>query len=255
MGRQKSQQTSRDVSLSDRRRAVGGTLFIVGTPIGCPDDLTLRGRMVLGRVSIVVAETPLVTQTLLDHYGIAATVTGYAQGDTEKIAILLDRLKAGHDIALISDSGMPVIYDPGRLLIAAARAAGHAVTVIPGPSALTAAAALSGEGADRLLFVGRLPRSAQQLDRLLKSLRREVATAVMFALPKALPRILTRIDRILADRRVTLAVNITRPDERVYQGQAGVLLGQLASLATDSEVTLVLSGAPKGRRTLTGGGS
>ena len=254
MGRQKSQQTSRERSVTDERRA-GGTLFVVGTPLGCPDDLTLRARMVLDRVSIVVAETPLVTRTLLDHHGIGATVTGYARGDQEKIAILLDRLNAGHDIALVSDSGMPVIYDPGRLLITAARAAGHAVTVIPGPSALTAAAALSGESGDRLLFLGRLPRSGQQLDRLLTSLRREAATIVMFALPSALPRLLKRMDRILADRRVTLAVNITGPDERVYQGQAGGLLEQLASLTSDSEVTLVLSGAPKGRRQSTDGGS
>ncbi|HET8721657.1 MAG TPA: SAM-dependent methyltransferase [Nitrospira sp.] len=254
MGRQKSKQTSRDTPVSEHRRGAG-TLFVVGTPIGCPDDLTLRARMVLDRVSIIVAETPLVTRTLLDHHGIPTSVTSYAQGDEEKIAILLDRLNAGHDLALVCDSGMPVIYDPGRLLIAAARAAGHAVTVIPGASALTTAAALSGESADRLLFVGRLPSSAQQLDRLLKSLRREVATVVMFALPEALPRILTRIDRILADRRVTLAVNLTRPDERLSQGRAGVLLDQLAFLAADSEVTLVLSGALKGRRKLTGGGS
>ena len=191
----------------------------------------------------MVAETPLATRTLLDYHGIAATVTGYGQGDEEKIAVLLDRLNAGCDIALVSDSGMPVIYDPGRLLIAAARAAGHAVTVIPGPSALTAAAALSGESVDRLLFVGRLPRSAQRLDRLLKALRREVATTVMFAHPAAIPRILERIDRVLADRTVMLAVNMTKSDERMYRGRAGVLLREVRTLATDSEVTLVLSGA------------
>ena len=242
MGRQKSQQTSRKASSVETRRAVG-TLFIVGTPIGCPDDLTLRARSVLAQVSIVVAETPLATRTLLVYHGIAATVTGYGQGDEEKIAVLLDRLNAGCDIALVSDSGMPVIYDPGRLLIAAARAAGHAVIVIPGPSALTAAAALSGESADRLLFVGRLPRSAQRLDRFLKTLRREVATTVMFAHPAAIPRILERIDRVLADRTVMLAVNMTKSDERMYRGRAGVLLREVRTLATDSEVTLVLSGA------------
>src|SRR5689334_24062654 len=144
MGRQKSQQTSRKVSRSKADGRHTGTLFIVGTPIGSPDDLTLRARTILAKVSIVAAETPLATRALLDHHGIAATITAYGGGHEEKIEVLLDRLEAGHDIALVSDSGMPVIYDPGRLLIAAARAAGYSVTVIPGPSALTAAAALSG---------------------------------------------------------------------------------------------------------------
>jgi 16S rRNA (cytidine1402-2'-O)-methyltransferase len=163
MGRQKSQQTSRKAVGSAHRRSRPGTLFIVGTPIGSPEDLTLRAKTILGQVSIVAAETPAATRALLDHHGIAATITGY-QGDNEKIAVLLDRMDAGHDVALVSDSGMPVIYDPGHRLIAAARAAGHTVTLVPGPSALTAAAALSGFGADRLVFVGRLPRSGRQLD-------------------------------------------------------------------------------------------
>jgi 16S rRNA (cytidine1402-2'-O)-methyltransferase len=217
-------------------------------PIGCPDDLTLRARTILGRVSIVVAETPLATRALLDHHGIAATITGYRQGNEEQIAVLLDRLNAGNDLALVSDSGMPVIYDPGRLLIAAAQASGHQVTVVPGPSALTAAAALSGESADRLLFVGRLPRSAQGLDRLMRELRREVGTTVLYAPASALARILERMRRILPDRKVTLAVNMTTPDERVYQGDANSLLKQAHDFPKDSEVTLVLSGVRKGRR-------
>jgi len=245
MGRQKSQQTSRKVAGFDNDRRRTGTLFIVGTPIGSPDDLTLRARTILGRVSIVAAETPLATRALLDHHGIAATITGYT-GDEEKIAVLLDRLAAGHEIALVSDSGMPVIYDPGRLLISAARASGFQVTVIPGPSALTAAAALSGESADRLLFLGRLPRSAQRLDRLFRELRREVGTTVMFAPSSALPRILERMRRILPDRKLTLAVDMTTVDECVHQGEAGALLQQAHSFSKDSEVTLVLPGTRKG---------
>jgi 16S rRNA (cytidine1402-2'-O)-methyltransferase len=246
MGHQKSQQTSRNASSSEHTRRPTGTLFVVGTPIGCPDDLTLRARTILARVSIVAAETPLVTRTLLDCHGIGATVTGYGQGDEEKIAILLDRLAAGHDIALVSDSGMPVIYDPGRRVVAAARAAGYQVTVIPGPSALTAAAALSGESADRLLFLGRLPQSAQRLDRLFRELRREIGTTVMFAPTSALPRILERMRRILPDRKLTLALDMTKDDERVHQGDARALLQQVHSFSKNSEVTLVLSGARKG---------
>ena len=247
MRRQRSQQTSRNASSSEHNRRYTGTLFIVGTPIGSLDDLTLRARTILGRVSVVAAETPLATRALLDHHGIAATITGYT-GDEEKIAVLLDRLDAGHDIALVSDSGMPVIYDPGRLLISAARTSGFQVTVIPGPSALTAAAALSGESADRLLFLGRLPQSAQRLDGLFRELRREVGTTVMFAPSSALPRILKRMRRILPDRKLTLAVDMTTADERLHQGDASALLQQIHSFSKDSEVTLVLSGARKVRK-------
>jgi 16S rRNA (cytidine1402-2'-O)-methyltransferase len=248
MRRQKSQQTYRKASGSEKGCRRTGTLYIVGMPIGSPDDVTLRARTILGQVSIVVAETPLATRMLLDHHGISATVTGYEGGNPEKIAILLDRLKAGHDIALVSDSGMPVIYDPGRLLIAAARAAGHSVTVVPGPSALTAAAALSGVSADRLLFVGKLPRSPQQLDRFFAGLTHEIGTTVMFTASSAVPRLLERMQRVLPERTVTLVVNMTYPDERVYQGNASALLKHIRSFSQDSEVTLVLSGAKKGRR-------
>jgi 16S rRNA (cytidine1402-2'-O)-methyltransferase len=246
MGRQKSQQTSRKPAGLDTGRSRPGTLFIVGTPIGSPDDLTLRARTILGQVSIVAAETPLATRALLDHHGIAATITGY-QGDEEKIAVLLDRLEAGHDIALVADSGMPVIYDPGRLLITAARAAGHSVTVVPGPSALTAAAALSGFSADRLVFVGRLPRSSRQLARFFSPFIHEPATVVMFTPAPALPRLLERLACLLPTSMVTLAVNMTKVDERVYQGKPGALRQQARSIDQDSEVTVVLSVARKGR--------
>ena len=247
MARQKSQQTSSKPSGSEKSPRLG-TLFIVGTPIGSPDDLTLRARTILGQVAIVAAETPLTTRALLDYHNIAATVTGYGQGDAHKLAIFLDRLNAGHDIALVSDSGMPVIYDPGRLLIAAARASGHRVTVVPGPSALTAAAALSGESADRVLFIGRLPRTVRQLDRVLAEVSGETGTTVMFAASSAVPRILQRIRRILPNRTVTLAVNMTKSDERIYQGNTDILLEHVHSVSKDSDVTLVLSGSRKARR-------
>jgi 16S rRNA (cytidine1402-2'-O)-methyltransferase len=255
MGHQKSQQTSPKLSGRQLSSPQRGTLFIVGTPIGSLDDLTIRARTVLGEVSLVVAETPLAARALLDFHGITTAITGYGRGDEDKIAILLDRLNAGHNLALVSDSGMPVIYDPGRLLIAAARASGHRVTVVPGPSAVTAAAALSGESADRLLFVGRLPRSVPQLDRFFKTLRGETGSTVMFAPCSALPRILERIRRVLPNRTVTLAINMTTPYEQLCRGDAGTLLAQAKSFSKDSEMTLVLSGARKGRTPVTAAGS
>ena len=245
MARQKSQQTSRKASDSPNSRRRSGTLFIVGTPIGSLDDLTIRARAVLGAVSIVAAENPLVTQALLAKHRISATITSYGRRDENKIAILLDRLKAGHDIALVSDCGMPVIYDPGRLLITAARDAGYPVMVVPGPSAVTAAAALSGYSGDRLLFLGRVPRTRPRLDQLCSTLKRESATAIMFVHPPILPHILNSISRVLPNRAVTLAINITKKDERVCQGSATSLLEIARSLPQDAELTLVLAGVRK----------
>lgn len=217
----------------------------MGTPIGSLDDLTIRARAVLGEVSIVAAENPLVTQALLAKHRISATITSYGRRDENKIAILLDRLKAGHDIALVSDCGMPVIYDPGRLLITAARDAGYPVMVVPGPSAVTAAAALSGYSGDRLLFLGRVPRTRPRLDQLCSTLKRESGTAIMFVHPPILPHILNSIRRVLPNRAVTLAVNITKKDERVCQGSATSLLEIARSLPQDAELTLVLAGVRK----------
>jgi 16S rRNA (cytidine1402-2'-O)-methyltransferase len=129
------------------------------------------------------------------------------------------------------------------------------VTVIPGPSAVTAAPALSGCRADRLLFIGRLPQSRRRLDQLIQTLVGEAGTTVMFAPPSTLPRILDRIGRILPRRTVTLAVNMTKTDEQLYQGKASHLLKRAASLPKDSEVTLLLSGARKGKRTPIAAGS
>ena len=249
MARQKSQQTSRKASGSPNGRRRSGTLFIVGTPIGSPDDLTIRARAILKQVSIVASENPLATQTLLLHHRISAPVTSYGRSDEGKLAVLLDRLKAGHDIALVSDCGMPVIYDPGRLLITATRDAGYPVTVVPGPSAVTAAAALSGYSGDRLLFIGRLPGTHSQLDTLCSTLKREAGTAIMFVHPPTLMRMLHSMRRVLPTRAVTLAVNMTKQDERLCQGSAASLLEIARSLPEDAEVTLVIAGVRERWRT------
>jgi 16S rRNA (cytidine1402-2'-O)-methyltransferase len=113
-----------------------GTLYVVGTPIGHPDDITIRALATLRRVSVIASEDPRVTQALLARHGITATVTSYGPLNRhEKVRLLLHRLTQGQDIALVSDNGTPVIYDPGSLLVAAAHQAGIPVKVIPGSSA------------------------------------------------------------------------------------------------------------------------
>jgi 16S rRNA (cytidine1402-2'-O)-methyltransferase len=246
MARQKSQPTGRKPRAEGHHSQPVGTLYVVGTPIGFPDDLTIRARTILTQVSIIAAETPLATQSLLAHHGITATITSYGSRQyEEKIAVLIHHLKEGHDVALVSDSGMPVIYDPGRLLITAAQQAGFAVSVIPGPSALTAAVALSGYSGDRIIFDGRLPRARRLLDVFFTKLKKETGTTVMFASTRSLRPILKSLAQVLPDRLVTVAVNMTRTGERTYHGCGRTLLKQIHLIASQSEVTVVLSGVQK----------
>ncbi|HLZ33663.1 MAG TPA: SAM-dependent methyltransferase [Nitrospira sp.] len=242
MGRQKSQQSYREsLDVADRRRI--GTLYIVGTPIGSPDDLTIRALTILRHVSIVAAETPRATQALLTHHGVSATITSYGPGNCEeKIAVLLHRLHRGQDIAFVSDSGMPVIYDPGRLLIEAAHEAGIPVTVIPGPSALTAAVALSGYSGDRIAFEGRLPGTRPLLDKFFAQFRQETRTMVFLVSPRSLLLVLRSLAHILPARQLTLAIDMTRKHERSYRGNPALLLEQVHSVPRDAELTMVMSG-------------
>ena len=246
MARQKSQPTARKPRAEGHPSQPAGTLYVVGTPIGSPDDLTIRARRILTQVSVIAAETPLATQALLAHHGITATITSYGPGlYEEKIAVLLHHLKEGHNVALVSDSGMPVIYDPGRLLITAAQQAGFPVSIIPGPSALTAAVALAGYSGDRIIFDGRLPRARRLLDVIFTKLKKETGTTVMFASPGSLRPILNSLAKVLPGRLITLAVNMTRTGERTYRGYGRTLLKQVHSIASQSEVTVVLSGIQK----------
>ena len=222
-----------------------GTLYIVGTPIGSFDDLSIRALNTLKNVSIVAAENPLATQALLDHHGISATITSYGpRNHDEKIAVLLHALHRGQHVALVSDSGMPVIYDPGRLLIAAAQQAGYPVTVIPGPSALTAAVAISGYSGDRVHFEGKFPRTKRLANRFLAQFKGNSVTLVFFAPSAHCAHILQSLHRILPDRQVTLATDITRTTECLCQGTAASLLAQGRPLAENAEVTVVVEGEP-----------
>lgn len=249
MARQRSQQTYRDPHDPVDRRRRAGTLFIVGTPIGSPDDLTIRALTILRGVSIIAAEAPRATQALLARHGISATITGYGPRNCEeKIAVLLHHLREGQNIAFVSDSGMPVVYDPGRLLIAAAHEGGYPVTIVPGPSALTAAVALSGYSGDRILFEGRLPGTSRLLDEFFRQFRRETRTTVFFVSSRSLRLALRSLTRILPARQLTIAIDMTRKSERMFRGTPASLLELIRSLPQDAEVTVVMSGERPQRR-------
>jgi 16S rRNA (cytidine1402-2'-O)-methyltransferase len=220
-----------------------GTLYVVSTPIGHPDDITLRALAILRRVPIVASEDPLITQALLAHHGIAATVTSYGPFNRhEKILLLLHRLMQGQDIALVSDNGTPIIYDPGSLLVAAAHHAGIPVKAIPGPSALTAATAISGFSGDAIIFEGHLPSTSRHLAQYLLQLRKERKTLVFYVDPSTLTGLLKILAQILPTRQTVIAMNLTTRKETLVRGRPDQLLDQIGAVANDSAVTVVIEG-------------
>jgi 16S rRNA (cytidine1402-2'-O)-methyltransferase len=225
-----------------------GTLFIVGVPIGHPDDLTIRGLATLRRVSLIATKNPPATQALLAHHDVHATLTTYDRVNAaEKAPILLAKLKLGMHLALVSDSGMPSVYDPGRLLINAATAAQIPVEVIPGASALVAAVAVAGMDGNAFVFEGRCSGSVQRLARRLADLKTESRTLIFFPPVQALRQILTLLSRIVGNRRVVVAADLTHNTQQIVRGRALEILGTYP-FRDGLQVTLVVEGMRKARK-------
>jgi len=243
MARDGSQQNDRGVESRTTPSSPPGTLYVVSSPIGHPDDITLRALATLRRVTVIASEDPRVTQALLAHHGITATVTSYGPFNRhEKMLLLLHRLMQGQDLALVSDNGTPVIYDPGSLFVAAAHRAGIPVKVIPGPSTMTAAPAISGFSGDAIIFEGHLPSTSRRLAEYLFHLRKERRTLVFYVDPRALKRLLKILVQILPTRQITIAMNLTTRRETLARGLPGELLNQIGTVPKDSAVTVVIEG-------------
>ncbi len=221
-----------------------GVLFIVGVPIGHPDDLTIRALATLRQVDLIAAKNPQSTQALLSHHGIVATVTTYdRQNAAEKAPVLLDRLRHGFQIALVSDCGMPAVYDPGRVLISAASKEQIAIEVIPGTSAIVAAAALSGMDGNAFVFEGRWAGDLRMIAQRLQSLRSERRTLIFVPPAKALRQILSLISNRLGNRQVVVALDLTKNRQKVVRGRARALLAEEPFHDGSSLVTLIVEGA------------
>jgi 16S rRNA (cytidine1402-2'-O)-methyltransferase len=220
-----------------------GTLYVVGLPIGNPDDITLRALRLLRRADVVATKDPQHTQAFLRHHRIHALVTTYDRRNAQdKIPILLHHLRNGSRVALVSDCGTPCLYDPGSRLVAHAHRVGIAVVSVPGPSALTAALAIAGMSGDALYFRGRFPASQAGGTRLLATLEAQHCTSIFFVSPQQLRRVLALIQKCLGNREAIIAVNLTKPTERIVRGKITTLLGQHASRYTDGQMTLVVAG-------------
>jgi len=219
-------------------------LFLVATPIGNLEDVTLRALRVLSEVELLLAEDTRRTRVLLDRHGIdAKPVSLHAHNEAARVEKVLAVLASGGDVALVSDAGTPLVSDPGERLVREVIAAGHEVVSVPGASAALAALTASGLPCERVSFVGFLPRKAGERDTLLGSLAGRVDTLVFFESPKRLAATLEALARALGDRPACVARELTKLHEELARGTLLELRERFAEGAR-GEVTLVVSGAP-----------
>lgn len=219
-----------------------GTLYVVAVPIGHPDDVTVRAIQTLGKVDLIASEDPKVTQQLLMHHGIQATVTSYGpRNPQEKAAVLLQRLQQGSHIALVSDCGSPLVSDPGHLLVAAAHTHGIPVVPVPGPSAIIAALTAAGFPSDSFYFLGHLPRAVSRTTRLLSDSLRRKGPLVAFCTETVVAHVLKSLVDIAPQRFVAVAYDLTKPNEQIIRGTARAVRERLHPIQR-REVTLVLAG-------------
>lgn len=222
---------------------VAGVLYVVATPIGNLEDITLRALRTLKEVDLIAAEDTRRTRKLLTHYGIVTPLTSYYdQIEAEKAQALVAQLRAGKNIALVSDAGTPGISDPGYRLITGAWEAGIAIVPIPGASTLTALLSVGGLPTDRFVFEGFLPAKSGQRQKALERLRHEERTLVFFESPHRLLDTLADLEELLGDRRVVIGRELTKVFEELRRGQVSEVRCALLEREVKGEVALLVAG-------------
>jgi 16S rRNA (cytidine1402-2'-O)-methyltransferase len=222
---------------------MAGVLYIVATPIGNLEDITLRAVRVLKEVDVIAAEDTRHTQSLLKRYDIRTPLTSYHEhNERSKADHLVARLQRGENIALVSDAGTPVISDPGFRLVKEAVQANLSVVPIPGPSALAAVLSASGLPTDRFAFEGFLPAKKHDRREKLRCLREETRTLVFYEAPHRLKESLYDIQDVLGARAMVLAREVTKLHEEFVRGTVPDVMARLPE-EIRGEVTLVVAGS------------
>ena len=221
-------------------------LIIVPTPIGNLKDITLRALEVLQEADLILAEDTRTSGVLLNHYNIQKPISPYHQHNEHKIVQhLVDQLKEGKKMALLTDAGTPGISDPGSRLVRAAIDASHKVSAIPGPTALIMALIISGLPTDRFIFDGFIVRSGQERSAHINELARQRRTVILYEAPHRLHR--TLVDLSVAcgpERQVALCRELTKIHEEVWRGTLGEAVDHYGTNEPQGEFVLVLHGAP-----------
>lgn len=223
---------------------MSGTLYVVATPIGNLEDLTFRALRVLREVNLIAAEDTRRTAKLLQHYSISTRTTSFhAHNERRKQTVLLQRLRDGQRLALVSDAGTPTISDPGSRLVAAAIENGIRVEAIPGPSAVLTALVVSGYSTGDFIFVGFPPNRSHNRKQWLESLADEARPIVFFEAPHRIRATLEEAGKIWGDREIAVGRELTKIHEQLVKGPISRILSVLKE--PRGEITVVVGPCQK----------
>lgn len=222
---------------------MAGTLHIVATPLGNLDDLSPRARVALAGSALIACEDTRRTAKLLAHCGLdLPMVAVHKFSERDRLDTVLDALKRGDDVALVSDGGTPGLSDPGALLVAAAHDSGIRVSPIPGPSAVAAIVSVSGLPGDRFVFEGFLPSRPGERRNRLRELARETRTVVFYEAPHRVKASLEDMAEVWGPRTIVLGRELTKVYETVARGSAGEVLARLGDGEVKGEIAIAVAG-------------
>ena len=217
------------------------TLYLVATPIGNLEDITLRALRTLKECDLIAAEDTRRTGVLLKHFGISKPMVSYFQfNEAKRSEQIIERLRRGEKIALVTDAGSPGISDPGEKVVKAAIAAGFRVEPVPGPSALVAALTASGLPTDEFHFIGFLPHKSGQRRKKLETLRDIGGTLVLYESPYRIEKLLGELNDIFPERPIVLARELTKKFEEFLRGNPAELLEQLQKRPIKGEFVVMI---------------
>ncbi len=221
-----------------------GTLYIVGTPIGNLEDMSFRAIRTLNEADLIAAEDTRHTRKLLSYYDIDTPMTAYHKFNEKEICgRLIDRLSGGDTIALVSDAGMPVISDPGYVLVAACRKANIDVRVVPGPNAAVCAVALSGMNVHRFYFMGFLSKKNKTFREELEDIAKSAIPSVIYESPHRIVKTLEAVKTLMPDRTICISREISKQHEETLSGNAERLLDIFTEKQPKGEFVVIIDGA------------
>jgi 16S rRNA (cytidine1402-2'-O)-methyltransferase len=221
----------------------GGTLYLVATPIGNLEDITLRALRTLRECDLVAAEDTRRTGQLLNHVGISKPMLSYFKfSEAKRSEQILERLQRGEKIALVTDAGSPGISDPGERVVKAAIEAGFRVESVPGPSALVAALTASGLATDQFHFIGFLPHKSGQRRKKLESLKSFDGTLILYESPYRVEKLLGELNDMFGNRQIVLARELTKRFEEYLRGTPAELLERVRRHGPRGEFVVLIEG-------------
>jgi len=224
--------------------ASAGKLFVVATPIGNLEDITFRAVRILSEADLIAAEDTRHTKILLAKYNINTPMTSYHKFNIKaKTPHLINFLKEGKNVALVSDAGTPGISDPGYEIIRESVNQGIRIEPVPGPSAAITALAVSGLSTDRFVFEGFLPKKPGKKRKRLEELKKETRTIIIYESPFRVVRTLQDISDSMGDRQVAICRELTKKFEEIIRGKAGEVKEKLMKRGLKGEVVLVVEGS------------